>query len=134
MLPGVELTSSVLGGKALPLIELKAEKEFYDYYAKYEAETTIYECPPKNVSEQVIMSCSKYSTNIFKEFNLLDMARVDYICTCCADIVALEINTIPGFTSHSLLPKAAQKNGVAFAELCVEIAGMAYQREVLNRG
>lgn len=126
--PGIEFTCGLLGGEALPIVEMRPDQEFYDYHAKYKADTTEYLCPPQNVSSDMQAVCSDLSREIYRSFKIRDMARIDYILGINGNLVVLEINSIPGFTSHSLLPKAAKVTGVEFNELCLRILNMAFLR------
>ncbi len=125
---GVEFTVGLLDGKALPIIEMRTAGEFYDYHAKYNSEDTQYLCPPESICGDIQAVCSDLSCEIYRNFKLRDLSRIDYILGSNGNLVALEINTIPGFTSHSLVPKAAGVSGVSFAELCLDILNMAYLR------
>ncbi len=125
---GVEFTVGLLDGKALPIIEMRPAEEFYDYHAKYNSEDTKYLCPPESICGDIQAVCSDLSCEIYRNFKLRDLSRIDYILGSNGNLVALEINTIPGFTSHSLVPKAAGVSGISFAELCLDILHMAYLR------
>ncbi len=127
---GIEFTVGILDGSILPIIEMEPAEEFYDYHAKYNAETTQYLCPPQNIRTDIQAICSDLTREIYSNFKIRDLARVDYILGSNGNLVALEINTIPGFTSHSLVPKAAKVRGLEFNELCLEILNMAYLRRV----
>lgn len=127
---GTEFTVGILDGNTLPVIEMIPEEEFYDYHAKYNADTTKYLCPPQNLRTEIQAICSDLTREIYRNFKIRDLARVDYILGTNGNLVTLEINTIPGFTSHSLVPKAAKVRGMQFNELCLEILNMAYLRRV----
>ncbi len=126
--PGVEFTVGLLAGEVLPMVEMNPHQELYDYHAKYNSDKTEYLCPPERVTRDIQAVCADLSKEIYRNFKIRDMARVDYILGNNGKLVALEINTIPGFTSHSLLPKAAGVAGIDFAELCLRIVNMAYLR------
>ncbi len=125
---GIEFTVGILDGKPLPFVELIPVEEFYDYHAKYKAETTKYCCPPERISSDIQAVCADLSSEIYRNFKLRDIARVDYILGENGNLISLEVNSIPGFTSHSLLPKAAEVSGLAFDELCIRILSMANSR------
>lgn len=124
---GRELTVGVLHGKALPVIELEVPDAFYDYNAKYEDDRTVYHCPAK-INSDIAQLCSSIAEFACSSLGVRDMARVDFILGR-KGLVLLEINTIPGFTSHSLLPKAAAAQGISFKQLCLELVEKALQRE-----
>jgi len=116
---GREVTVSVLNGKALPVIEIKPKKGFYDYESKYQKGMTEY-IVPADLPEEINNKLKEYSEKIFKVFNLKGAVRVDYIVknNVC---YALEVNTIPGMTETSLLPKAAKVIGIDFDTLVEKI-------------
>ncbi len=118
-LEGKEVTVSVLNGKALPVIEIRPNKGFYDYTAKYTKGMTEYIIPAQ-ISERNRVLISEYSEKIFKVFNLDGACRVDFIIKDDSPYL-LEVNTIPGMTETSLLPKAANHSGVTFEELVEKI-------------
>lgn len=118
--PGREVTVGILCEQALPIIEIRSKSSFYDYHAKYVDEQTeflfdtITEPAVVAAIEQAAMGC-------FQKLVCRHFARVDFILTDDGTAFALEVNTIPGFTSHSLLPKAAAKAGLAMSGLCTRI-------------
>ena len=126
---GIEFTVGILDGMALPIVETRPASGFYDYHAKYLTDSTDYICPPESISSDLQAVCSDLSSEVFRNFKLRDIARIDYILGSNGNLVALEINSIPGFTTHSLLPKAAGVNGIGFNELCLGILNMAYTRK-----
>ena len=118
-LKGREVTVSVLNGDALPVVEIKPKKGFYDYESKYKKGMTEY-IVPADLPESITLKLKEYSEKIFKFFNLKGAVRVDYIIK--EDICyALEVNTIPGMTETSLLPKAAKVAGINFDDLVEKI-------------
>ncbi len=127
-IPGREITVGVLCGEILPLIEVRPKAGFYDYHAKYIADSTEYLFDTiKDASlEAKIKQTAK---NCFNALGLQDFARIDVIVGEDQKIYALEANTIPGFTTHSLLPKAAAKVGYPMDDLCIKIIEAALQRE-----
>ncbi|MCU0917617.1 MAG: D-alanine--D-alanine ligase [Planctomycetes bacterium] len=119
-LRGRELTVGVLGRQALPIIEIRSPTGFYDYHAKYVDDRTQYlfdtiEDPAVQARiQRAALAC-------FDALGCRDFARVDFILSEDGTLYALEANTIPGFTTHSLLPKAAGKTGLTMSDLCVGI-------------
>ncbi len=127
LIEGRELTVGVLDGEALPVIELATDRAFYDYEAKYLADDTRYLCPADlptavaaRVTETALAACAA--------FGLQHFARVDCMLDADGTPWVLEGNAIPGFTGHSLLPKAAAAAGIAFPELCLRILALGWAR------
>jgi D-alanine-D-alanine ligase len=126
-IPGREITVGVLCGQVLPLIEVRPKTAFYDYHAKYIADSTEYLFDTvKDAAAQTAIG--QTAKKCFDALGLRDFARIDVIVGADGKIYALEANTIPGFTSHSLLPKAAAKVGYPMADLCVKIIEAALER------
>jgi D-alanine-D-alanine ligase len=124
-IPGRELTVGILGDEALPVIELRAKKEFYDYQAKYADDAgTEYLCPAP-VEAAVAAEARALSLAAHRALGCRHFSRVDLRLSPEGRLFVLEVNTIPGFTSHSLLPKAAAAGGRDFASLVERIAEMA---------
>ncbi|HSV26743.1 MAG TPA: D-alanine--D-alanine ligase [Sedimentisphaerales bacterium] len=124
---GREVTVGVVHGKALPIIEIRPKSGFYDYNAKYIAEDTQYlfdTIEDKALAENI----QGNAIRCFDSLGCLDFGRMDLILSSDGTAYALEINTIPGFTSHSLLPKAAAKSGISMPELCIGIIRSAMDR------
>jgi len=124
-IPGKEITVSILEDGALPIVEIISQTGFYDYQAKYNDEQTEYlfdtiRDPAVTAQiEQAAMDC-------FYVLGCRHFARVDFMLSDKEIAYALELNTIPGFTTHSLLPKAAAKAGFTMSELCSKIVMAAY--------
>jgi D-alanine-D-alanine ligase len=124
---GRELTVGVLGDKALPIIEIKPTHEFYDYEAKYNATDTAYVFV-EDLPKEVYLRVQELSVKLTVGLGLRDFCRVDWRLDKDFNPYMLEVNAIPGFTDHSLLPKAADKAGVNMVELCQTIVQMALAR------
>jgi len=123
-IPGREITVSVLGKEALPILEIRARGGFYDYQAKYLDEGTEYlfdTIGDAALAEKI----QKSAIQCFMALRCRGAARVDYILGEDGTPYALEINTIPGMTKHSLLPKAAEKAGISMSQLCLKMVEMA---------
>jgi D-alanine-D-alanine ligase len=121
---GTEITVGILGKQALPIIEIRPTAGFYDYHAKYIDDKTQYIFDSIKTGALV----DKIRMSAIACFNSLDCrgaARVDFIIGDDGKPYALEINTIPGMTSHSLLPKAAAKTGLSMSRLCLKIVELA---------
>jgi len=121
---GSELTVGILDGEALPPIEIKAPDGWYGYEAKYTKGATEY-LVPAPISDEIKLMAQKYAVETFEALNCSDMSRVDFRLDEDGQLYILEINTIPGFTETSLLPKAAAFAGITFETLCAEIMNMA---------
>ena len=130
--PGRELTVGVLGRDALPIIEIRSRTGFYDYHAKYVSEQTEYLFDTVE-DERVRDEVGRAALACFDALGCRDFARVDFILGGDGAIYALEVNTIPGFTTHSLLPKAAARTGLSMSELCVGIVRTASGRRSRRR-
>jgi len=122
---GPELTVGILGEVALPAIEIRTRREFYNYQAKYLDDDTQYRFDI-DLPEAVVDEVRRLSLQAHRALGCRDFSRVDWMVDGVThQPYALEINTIPGFTDHSLLPKAAQRAGLRFADLCAQIVEMA---------
>ena len=117
---GGEYTVSILGGKTLPVIQIIADHGFYDYESKYHSDETQYLCPCDlpNTLEQQLQSIALDAFNIM---GAKTWGRVDFILDKDQKPYLLEINTVPGMTSHSLVPMAAKAIGLSFDELVLTI-------------
>ncbi|PIU40592.1 MAG: D-alanine--D-alanine ligase, partial [Candidatus Omnitrophica bacterium CG07_land_8_20_14_0_80_50_8] len=119
-IPGRELTVGMLGDEALPIGEVIVQRKFYDYQAKYENTGTRYEFPAK-LSVQEARRVTEAAVKAYHTLGCEVMARVDVILGQDHEPCVLEVNTIPGLTGKSLLPKAALAAGIDFPSLCVKI-------------
>ncbi len=117
---GKEITVSVIGNndsiKILPIIEIVPEHSFYDFESKYVPGMS-HHIIPAHISEKSYKKAEKMSYKIYREFDLRDFARIDFIVNNEGEVFALEVNTIPGFTKTSLLPDAAKAAGISFSAL-----------------
>ena len=126
--PGREITVGVLCGRPLPIIEVRSKTGFYDYQAKYIDEQT--EFLFDTIDDSALIA--KIQTTAIGCSNALacrHFARVDFILDDEEIACALEVNTIPGFTTHSLLPKAAAKAGLSMSDLCIRIIEAALENK-----
>jgi len=117
---GEEYTVSILQGEPLPSIRIETPRVFYDYRAKYESDRTRYICPG-NDDKDVEQRYADIALQAFDEIGCSGWGRVDFMTGKEGNPQVLEINTVPGMTSHSLVPMAARKCGIDFAELCWRI-------------
>ncbi|MBN1804635.1 MAG: D-alanine--D-alanine ligase [Sedimentisphaerales bacterium] len=124
-IPGREITVGILKESTLPIIEIRSKTGFYDYQAKYIDEHTEYLFDTiKDTS--LIAQIEQNATDCFCALGCRHFARVDFILSEQAIPYVLEVNTIPGFTTHSLLPKAAAKAGLTMSDLCSKIVEAAH--------
>jgi len=114
---GDELTVGVLGEIALPSIRIVPKGEWYDYHAKYVSDDTRYLCPGLEGDEEARIG--EIALAAFREAGCSGWGRVDLMRDrASGELLLLEVNTAPGMTSHSLVPKAAAQLGIDYAELC----------------
>ncbi|MDD2737308.1 MAG: D-alanine--D-alanine ligase [Methylomonas lenta] len=113
---GQEYTVGVLDGEALPVIRLQTPNEFYDFDAKYRANTTQYHCPC-GLSEQSEQQLQALAVKACQGLAIKGWARVDVFIDANDGSQLIEVNTVPGMTDHSLVPMAAKVAGVDFNEL-----------------
>ncbi len=116
---GPELTVAVVNGKALPAVEIRPQSQFYDFESKYTKGKTEYLCPApisKEHSEQV----AQYAEAAFRALDCRDYARADFILGPRGPVF-LEMNTLPGMTETSLVPKAAAASGLSYSEFILKI-------------
>lgn len=124
LIRGRELTVGVLGGEPLPVVEIRPAGGLYDYAAKYERDDTAYLVGPplpSGVGERVRSQAAQLAGAI----GAADLARVDFIMDEGGAPWLLELNTMPGFTSHSLVPMAARAIGLDMPDLCAQLVRMA---------
>lgn len=124
-IPGKEITVGILEEQTLPIIEIRSKTGFYDYQAKYIDEQTQY-LFDTITQPALITQIEQDAMDCFRALGCLQFARVDFILSDEPIAYALEINTIPGFTTHSLLPKAAAKAGLTMSDLCSKIVAAAH--------
>ncbi len=121
---GGEYTCAILGDRALPSIKIIPATDFYDYEAKYERDDTVYLCPA-DLTEKDEKHMRELTLRAFQALGGRGWGRVDFLRDDNGQIYILEVNTVPGMTSHSLVPKAANEIGLSFEDLCVEILSHA---------
>ena len=124
---GFELTVGIIDGKTLPVIWIKPATEFYDYQAKYTREDTEYLFDEQiPIPAPALAAVRKAAEETHRCIGCRHLSRIDVMVDrrTYAPYV-LEINTMPGFTGHSLVPKAAQRSGISFTALCDRLARMA---------
>ena len=117
---GDEYTVAILGNQALPSIKIISDHDFYDYDSKYFSNKTEYLCP-SDLSEQQEKNIRTIAMKAFNLTGASGWARVDFILDKDKNPYLLEINTVPGMTSHSLVPMAAKAAGMNFEQLVLKI-------------
>ena len=120
LLPGPEYTVAILDGQLLPSIRIESNAEFYDYEAKYFSEQTQYLCPSE-LSESREQELQALSMQAFASLGCRGWGRVDVMVDDQGQFQLLEVNTVPGMTSHSLVPMAAKAAGLNFDQLVAKI-------------
>jgi len=125
-IPGREITVGILGNRALPIIEIKSKTGFYDYQAKYLDEQT--EFLFDTIDDMALTArIQATALDCFNALGCRHFGRVDLILDNEQKVYALEVNSIPGFTTRSDLPKAAAKTGLSMSRLCIRIIEMALE-------
>ncbi len=124
---GRETTVGILDGRALPVVEVRPKSGSYDYSSKYTAGRTEYLCPAP-FDAPTTARIQEAALGAFHAVGGRDYARVDVMVSAQGGPVVLEVNTLPGMTETSLLPKAAAAAGIGFAELCDRMVSLALSR------
>ncbi|MFC1739675.1 D-alanine--D-alanine ligase [Planctomycetota bacterium] len=125
---GRDVTVSILFGEPLPIIEIRPREVFYSYHSKYVDEKTEYlfdTITDASLEAKIQLS----AVDCFNALGCRDFGRADFILGSDGQPYVLEVNTIPGFTTHSLLPMAARKRGLSMSELCTKIIEAALTSE-----
>ena len=122
---GREITVGILQHQTLPIIEIRSRTGFYDYHAKYIDNQTEFLFDTIDDPE-LVAKVEAAALDCFNALGCRHLARVDFILSSDQTPYALEVNTIPGLTTHSLIPKAAAKIGLSMSQLCMRIIEEAY--------
>lgn len=125
---GREVTVGILGDEALPVVEVRPLEGVYDYTNKYTSGRTEYLCPAP-FSPEVTRRIQQAGVGAFLAVGGRDYGRVDVMVANDRDPVVLEVNTLPGMTETSLLPKAAAAAGISYEQLCQRMIELARQRQ-----
>jgi D-alanine-D-alanine ligase len=121
---GRELTVGILGDRALPVVEIVPKEGFYDYEHKYTKGGSEYFCPAQ-LPDALTAAVQSAALAAHRSLELEVYSRVDVLLDNAGNPYVLEVNTIPGMTETSLLPKAAAVIGISFSALCEEIAALS---------
>jgi D-alanine-D-alanine ligase len=124
---GRECTVGILDDKPLPIVEVRPKSGIYDYQNKYITGTTEYFCPAE-FDKATTTRIQTAAMGAFKAIGGRDYSRVDVMVRADGEPVVLEVNTLPGMTESSLLPKAAAAAGISYAELCQKMVELAMRR------
>ena len=125
---GHETTVGILGGEPLPIVEVRPKVGSYDYKNKYTAGRTEYFCPAE-FDSATTKRIQAAALGAFQAIGGRDYARVDVMVRDGGEPVVLEVNTLPGMTETSLLPKAAAAAGLNYAQLCQRMVDLALKRK-----
>lgn len=128
---GEEYTIGILGDEALPVIRLAPENEFYDYGAKYTDHNTGYHIP-SGLSVEQTAKLQAMALRAFKVTACHGWGRVDVMCSHSGHFYFIEVNTVPGMTATSLVPKAAKAVGLSFSQLVVSILAQTVNESVIK--
>jgi len=121
---GREITVGILGNDALPVVEVVPKRTFYDFRAKYMDEKTKYKVPA-SLGRRLYKRAQALGLAAYNALDCSDFSRVDMLLGEDNEIYVLEVNTIPGLTERSLLPKAANARGINFDRLCLKLLQLA---------
>ena len=124
---GRETTVGILGGEVLPVVEVRPKDGAYDFRNKYTAGATEYFCPAA-FDPEITAGILAAALGAFRAIGGRDYARVDVMVRTSGEPVVLEVNTLPGMTETSLLPKAAAAAGLSYEALCQRMIGLALNR------
>lgn len=125
--PGRELTVGILDGAALPVVEIVPKEGFYDFRRKYTAGESEYKVPAP-LDDELARSLQHWAEVAFRALGCRDLGRVDFRWNPAGEVACLEVNTVPGMTPTSLLPKAARATGIEFDELVARLLESARRR------
>ena len=120
---GVEITVTILGDRVLPPITIEAKSKFYDYEAKYLSKETNYS--PSKLDANDLEILKNFCWHAFRSIGCEGWGRVDLIKDINNNFQLIEINTVPGLTKTSLVPKSAALKNISFNELVLEIIHLA---------
>lgn len=122
---GVEVTVAILGEAALPVVSMSTKEGFYDYHAKYFSEDTRYDCPSV-LGNSVEKTVQRIALDAFNYLGGQGWGRVDFMVDANNVPYFIELNSVPGMTTHSLVPMAAREMGLNFEQLCLKILDSSF--------
>lgn len=125
---GAELTVGIFNDRALPVVRMSTDHEFYDYQAKYESDDTQYFCP-SGLDSALETQIKELAEAAFAALSCRHWGRVDVMLDENSQPLLLEVNTVPGMTDHSLVPMAAKAVGIDFDSLVVEILKLSMDKQ-----
>lgn len=125
---GAEYTVALLQGEALPSIRIETPRTFYDYEAKYFRDDTRYFCP-SGLSQSAEAHLASLAVAAFDAVGASGWGRADFMMDGAGRPLLLEVNTVPGMTSHSLVPMAARTRGIDFEELAWRVLETSFTRQ-----
>jgi len=123
---GPEYTVAILGDEALPSISMETDNAFYDYEAKYLSDDTRYHCP-SGLDDAAEAEVAELALRAFRTVGCAVWGRVDTMRDADGTFYVLEVNTIPGMTSHSLVPMAARVAGLDVEALVERIVALSWE-------
>lgn len=126
-IPGKEVTASILGEEALPLVEIRPQHQYYDYECKYAAGMSEYEVPAE-LDSDTTDQIQQLALRLFSSIGAVGYSRVDFRVSDAGEPLCLELNTLPGMTETSLVPKAAKAAGLSFEGLLTKIIEFGQHR------
>ncbi|MEQ8288779.1 MAG: D-alanine--D-alanine ligase [Gammaproteobacteria bacterium] len=130
---GAEYTVPILHGEVLPVIKLETKRDFYDYQAKYVDDDTQYICPCGLDAKQEQL-LGELGQQACRALDVSGWARADLMMDSLGQPWLIEVNTVPGMTSHSLVPMAARQAGISFEELVVQILATSFNEDGYKDG
>lgn len=124
---GLEVTAGILGDQVLPLIQIRPKTDFLDFDAKYKDGLSENICPAP-IPDACAQQIREYALTSFRTLGGEHFTRADFMLDADNQPYLLELNMIPGMTTHSFLPMAAKEAGISYEALCVEMVRMGWQR------
>jgi D-alanine-D-alanine ligase len=130
--PGRELTVPVVGEETLPVGEIITKSEIFDYESKYQPGMAE-EIFPADIPDEIRVEAQRLALETHRVLKLRGFSRVDFRLDDSGGLWCLEVNTLPGMTGNSLVPKSAQAAGIAFPRLCERICELALEEHAARR-
>ncbi|MCL2301200.1 MAG: D-alanine--D-alanine ligase [Firmicutes bacterium] len=124
---GREFTVGILEGRALPVLEIRPKQGFFDYANKYQDDLTEEICPA-SIPEELAQRMQDIALRAHRALRLGDYSRADFIADSGGELYCLEVNTLPGMTPASLVPREARAAGISYDDLCEKLVRLALVR------